>query len=50
MGLSQEEFAEVLGVHRTYLSDLERATRGPTIDVVDKMARALGVSAGSLLD
>jgi transcriptional regulator with XRE-family HTH domain len=50
MGLSQEKFADVLGLHRTYVSDLERGTRGPTIDVIEKMALALRVSAGSLLD
>ena len=49
-GVSQEEFAHIVGIHRTYVSDLERGTRNPTISVVDKIARALKVSAGSLLD
>ena len=49
-GLSQEEFAHQAGLHRTYVSDLERGSRNPTITVVDKLAVALGVPVGDLLD
>lgn len=49
-GLSQEQFADEAGIHRTYVSDLERGVRNPTIRVVEKLARALRVSAGQLLD
>lgn len=49
-GISQEAFAEEAGLHRTYISDLERGARNPTISVVDKIARTLDVSIGSLLD
>jgi transcriptional regulator with XRE-family HTH domain len=49
-GMSQEAFADHAGIHRTYVSDLERAARNPTITVVEKLALALGVSAGVLLD
>ena len=47
--LSQEAFADEAGVHRTYVSDLERAARNPTIRVVEVIAKALGVSASDLL-
>lgn len=47
--LSQEAFADVVGIHRTYVSDLERAARNPTIKLVDAVAMALGVSASELL-
>lgn len=47
--LSQEAFADEAGVHRTYVSDLERAARNPTIRVVENLASALGVSASDLL-
>lgn len=49
-GWSQEEFAHQAGLHRTYVSDLERGARNPTIAVVDKLAVALGVPVGALLD
>jgi transcriptional regulator with XRE-family HTH domain len=49
-GWSQEAFADEAGLHRTYVSDLERGARNPTITVVDKLAIALGVAPGRLLD
>lgn len=48
-GLSQEAFADVAGIHRTYVSDIERGARNPTITVVEKLARGLGVSVIDLL-
>lgn len=48
--LSQEEFAFRAKIHRTYVSDLERGTRNPTITIVEKLAKALGVKASELLD
>jgi transcriptional regulator with XRE-family HTH domain len=32
------------GLHWTYLSDLERGRQTPTLDVVNRLARALGVT------
>jgi transcriptional regulator with XRE-family HTH domain len=49
-GWSQEAFAEEAGIHRTYVSDIERGARNPTITVLEKLARPFGVSTGSLLD
>ena len=48
--LSQEQFAFEAGIHRTYVSDLERGARNPTITVVEKVASALGVTASELLE
>ena len=48
-GLSQEELAYRAGVDRTYVSALERGVYGATIDVVDRLARGLGVEAADLL-
>lgn len=48
-GLSQEAFADMVGIHRTYISDLERAARNPTIKLVDAVATALGVTASDLV-
>jgi transcriptional regulator with XRE-family HTH domain len=47
---SQEELGHVADIHRTYISDLERGARNPTIELVEKLAKALGVSMGTLLD
>ncbi len=49
-GWSQEAYADEAGIHRTYVSDIERGARNPTITIVEKLAVPLGVSAGSLLD
>lgn len=49
-GWSQEAFADEAGIHRTYVSDIERGARNPTVTVVDRLATALGVRAGELLD
>ena len=49
-GWSQEEFADRAGIHRTYVSDIERAARNPTIMIVEKLAKPLRVSASALLE
>lgn len=49
-GWSQEVFADEAALHRTYISDLERGARNPTITVIEKLASALGVNVGRLLD
>ncbi|MBZ9965004.1 helix-turn-helix domain-containing protein [Mesorhizobium sp. BR1-1-2] len=49
-GLSQEAFADDVGIHRTYVSDLERGRRNPTITIVEKLAMFLAVKPGELLD
>lgn len=43
-GFSQEELASRAGLHWTYLSDLERGQQTPTVDLVNRLARALGVT------
>ena len=48
--LSQEELAHRSGLHRTYLSGLERAGRNPTLHVLDTLACSLGVSIGALVE
>ena len=48
-GLSQEELADRAEIDRTYISSLERCLYGATIDVVDKLARVLGVEAADLI-
>lgn len=47
-GLSQDAFADVVGVHRTYMSGIERGKRAPSIIVVERLAKALRVDPGAL--
>ena len=48
-GLSQEALVHEADVDRTYVSALERSEYSATIDMVDKLANALGVDASALL-
>ncbi len=49
-GLSQEELSFDTGLHRTYISGIERGARNPTIIILDKIAKALKVTPRSLLE
>lgn len=48
--LSQEELADISGLHRTYISGLERGIRNPSISIVAKLADALKIEPSELLD
>jgi len=49
-GWSQEDLAFETGLHRTYISGVERGIRNPTVLILDKIARKLEVEAAELLD
>lgn len=48
-GLSQEAFAAILNVHRTYMGGLERGERNLTLRSVERLAAQLGIEALDLL-
>lgn len=48
-GWSQEDYADRADIHRTYVSDIERGRRNPTITVVEKLAKPFDLRAGDLL-
>ena len=48
MGLTQEEFADISGLHRTYISGIERGERNATLDVVFQISNALKCAPGNL--
>ncbi len=49
-GLSQEAFADLAGVHRTYAGSVERGERNLALDNIHAFADALGVSPARLVD
>jgi len=50
LGLSQEKLAMDCGLDRTYISSVERGKRNVSLINIDKLAKALGVSAADLLE
>jgi CheY-like chemotaxis protein len=50
LGISQEELAERAGLHRTYVSDVERGARNPSIASIEKLAQALQLSVSALFE
>jgi transcriptional regulator with XRE-family HTH domain len=49
-GISQEQLADAAGVHRTYVSSLERGQRNVGLDNIYGLADALGVSPSKLFE
>lgn len=49
-GLTQHELAAEADMHQTYLCDLENGKRNVTVDVLDRLAEALGKDIGELFD
>ncbi len=48
-GISQEALAAMAGLHRTYISSVERGERNVTITTIEKLAKALGLSMAQLM-
>jgi transcriptional regulator with XRE-family HTH domain len=48
-GISQEELADLTGLHRTYISLLERGERNPSLKVISVLAPALGTTMAELI-
>ena len=45
---SKEDLALEAGINKNYLSDLERGSRNPTVKVLDKIAKTLGITLEEL--
>lgn len=43
-GISQEALAHKVGVHRTYMGFIERGERNPTLENIERIAHALGIT------
>lgn len=49
-GLSQQELADRVGIAKSYVSSLELGYRAPSLNLLVKIARSLGVRPGELVD
>ena len=49
MGISQEKLAELTGLHRTYISDIERGSRNVSAINIVRLAKALKTKPSALL-
>jgi transcriptional regulator with XRE-family HTH domain len=47
-GFSQEQFAVRVRVHRTYMSEIERGASNVSLDVIERIAKALSITIGEL--
>lgn len=50
IGIPQDELARRAGLHRTYVSLVERGKRNPTLEVIQALAAALKTSMTALID
>ncbi|THJ18545.1 MAG: helix-turn-helix transcriptional regulator [Nitrospira sp. CG24B] len=50
IGISQEELGFRAEVHRTYISQLERGLKSPTLGILLKLSRALKIPASTIVD
>ncbi|MBU1442761.1 MAG: helix-turn-helix domain-containing protein [Gammaproteobacteria bacterium] len=47
--ISQEQLADLAGLHRTYVGSVERGERNVSLDNIERLARALGLDVAALL-
>ncbi len=47
-GFSQESFALAANINRTYATDLENGKRNVSLEIIERVSRALGVDTGEL--
>jgi transcriptional regulator with XRE-family HTH domain len=48
-GLSQEDFGDLVEMHRTFVGGIERGERNPTLVTIARLARGLDISPADLL-
>lgn len=48
LNLSQEKFADMIGLHRTYISEIESGERNVSLINIEKIANGFGMSVSEL--
>jgi transcriptional regulator with XRE-family HTH domain len=48
LGISQIELARRAGLHRTYVCDIERGARNPSLESIEKLSHALEITTATL--
>ncbi len=49
LGLTQEELAEKVGIHVSYVSRIERGKVNPSYDILENLAKVLKVKSSAFL-
>lgn len=49
-GLSQEKLAELSGCHPTYIGQVERGEKNATLESIEKISSAMGISLSQLFE
>lgn len=47
--MKQAELAEKLGISKSYMSEIEKGTKSPTVELISKYAEVFGIPASSIL-
>ena len=50
MGISQDSFADLSGLHRTYIGAIERGEKNPTLNSIFRLATALQIPPHKLIE
>jgi transcriptional regulator with XRE-family HTH domain len=48
VGKTQEQVANAIGMHATYISDIERGARNPSWEAITRLARGMGVGVADI--
>lgn len=47
-GMTQEQLANEIGMHATYISDIERGARNPSWDAIARLAKGMGIGVADI--